>query len=810
MRRSRALVIVIVFLAISAGAATRLEDFRIEASSDSLVLEDDPAMAVYDRSRVTFGNDETVYVTVTRDDLFTPEGIAYIRSLTATFAAIDGVASADAITEVRLFQSEKRPPTLFRLIQGGSKSFPKLDDKRVVIEKARAELLNHRLYAGNYISRDGRTAAILVTLELGAEHLKVMDRYLTLKSQAASWTGADRGAKRAELAAVTARYNQMENERKDVRVRIVRDIRAVMRAEQEGGADIISSGVPSIIVDMVDYINDDLRVFGLASIGFLALFLAVVFRRIRWVILPLASCLGTALWIIALFVIEGKKASVVTCNIPSLLVVIGLAHALHLIIRYREEMAKQQTNEVGKVLRPALRSILVPCFYTALTTGVGFLSLIVAGIQPVVDFGIHMALGVVLAFALSFVVLPAALSLLRPLPMKDASPGWSGGLVVAIGRFALRFRGALAAGSALVMALSIVGITKLDAETKFIDYFQEDSRLYRGLYKIDRDLGGTTLFEVILTSPEKDFFKTPKGLEAARAASDFLSNKSQVGNVLGLPSMVDQVSELLGAMNMPRNEDMILGRIIPNMLPEEQLRAYVNADWSEVRIVSRVQETAEDLRRSALIEEVRAHLKKAYGTPELKGRVGFELTGMFVLYTNMLESLTGSQWTTALMVGALIFLTTLVVFRDFVLAIWCMIPNLLPIVMVLGTMGWLGIHLDMATVMIASIALGIAIDGTIHYTFRFREELAKGGDSEAAVLRSHASIGLSIFYTTLTSIAGFWVLALSHFKPNVYFGIFTGLAMIIALFGDLVLLPIGLTWVKPFVKKDKAPAKEAA
>lgn len=419
MRRSLALVIVVAFLAISAAALTRLGDFRVEASSDSLVLEDDPAMTVYDKSRVTFGNDETVYVTVTRDDLFTPEGIAYIRSLTASFAAIDGVASADAITEVRLFQSEKRPPNLFRLIQGGSKSFPKLGDKRVIVEKARAELLEHKLYSGNYISRDGKTAAILVTLELSEEHLKVMDRFLTLKSQAPSL----QGAARAELAEVRARYNRMEDERKDVRVRIVRDIRAVMEAERAKGVDIIASGVPSIVVDMVDYINDDLRVFGLASIGFLALFLAIVFRRVRWVILPLVSCLGTALWIIALFVLEGKKTTVVTCNIPSLLVVIGLAHALHLIIHYREEMAKQGTNEVRAVLPPAMRAILIPCFYTALTTGVGFLSLIVAGIQPVVDFGTHMALGVALAFALSFVVLPAALSLLPPLPMKDASLG---------------------------------------------------------------------------------------------------------------------------------------------------------------------------------------------------------------------------------------------------------------------------------------------------------------------------------------------------------------------------------------------------
>jgi uncharacterized protein len=804
MRRFWALILIVLFLGLCAYTASLLGDFRIEASSDSMSLADDPGMEVYDKSRATFGNDEYVFVTVTRDDLFTDEGVAYVRELAEKVAAIEGIRSALSMVDIPLFRSTKRATHIMQLRMRGIKGQPRLGDKSVILEKARTELTESKVYSGSLVTPDGKTAAVLATFEIDPELNKLMDYWVGLKrriKKAKESKDPKLNELKAEFKTVNPKYRAMETNRKDERVRIVNSLRQLINSERKKGHKIEASGLPMIIVDMVNYIAEDLKTFGLASIIFLGIFLLIVFQRIRWVLLPLLTCAGTALFILGLFVLEDKRTTVVTCNIPSLLLIIGLAHTIHIIIRFQEHSSLNPTAELWTNLKAAMRSIITPCFYTALTTGVGFLSLMTAGILPVKDFGFHMGLGVGLAFLLSFVVFPAGILLTPGIAGRVSQMKRSSNFLGGLARFALRAKWGFLIFSVLLLGVSIYGTTLIKVETRFIDYFRKSSPIYKSLSFIDRELGGTTQFDIILRSDKKNYFKTKEGLAAAEAADVALRKSKVVGNVAGLLAIVDECQTVVKAGGIPKaSKYFVLKQMVP-LLGRETLESYVTEDWQQIRVTARIHDTAIDLDRNKFISDVETELKG-----KIPSDLVMETTGIFVIYTNMLNSLAGSQYKTALSVFGLIFFMMLILLRNVKAALLCMIPNALPIVFVLGLMGLCDIHLDMATVMIASISLGIAIDGTIHYTVRFRDEYAKDGDAEAAVQRSHESIGIAIFYTTLTCIVGFWVLALSNFVPNIYFGIFTGVAMLASLFGALTILPITLALVKPF----KGPTSPAA
>jgi len=805
--KSVAAIVVLAFLGITGAAATRLGEFRIEASSESLVLEDDPDMRIYDETRVGFGNDEYVFVTLSSDDLFTPTSIAEVARLTKRFEALDGVRDVLSPTNVRLFMSTARPLNPIMLQLGGSKSLPMLGDRRVVMEKARKELVEHAMYGGNLVSRDGRTASMIVTLSIDPKLLVVMNKFLALKAQRDAARGSEHERLAAAAEELAPEYRRMETARKDRRIGIVRAIRKIVQEERAKGLKVNASGLPSIVVDMVDFVEADLQTFSVAAAAFLCLFLGLVFRRVRWVLLPLMACLGTAVWIVALLVLEGKRTTVITCNIPSLLVIIGLAHAIHLIVCYREQIGLSGSTKVAPNLRATLRAIAEPCLYTALTTAVGFLSLMVSGIRPIIDFGTHMALGAVLALLLSFIVLPAGLLLLPPLGAEDARMPHSSWILGSLAGFALAQKKRILGLSALLVLASVYGISQLDTDTRFIDYFRDSSELHKGLVFIDQELGGTTTIEVVLQSDKPGTFRSADGLAAIQAVEKFMGERPEIGTVVGLGSVVTQGQRIFASMGQPRLPPVFVLRAVTSMLGRESLASYVNEDFSEVRVVGRVIESRPELDRPGLIKALRRFVKSTVLLDsEGKARPWQgHVTGMFVLYANMLASLVGSQWQTITAVLILVFLMLAILLRSPRAAAVGMVPNILPIVLVLGIMGLLGIHLDMATIMIASISLGIAVDGTIHYCVRYRAELAKDGDPAAAVKRSHKSIGTAIFFTTLTSIVGFWVLALSNFKPNIYFGVFTGVAMLAALFGTLTLLPILLVWSESFAKpRDKA------
>jgi predicted RND superfamily exporter protein len=819
------LLAVLILLGSLALVPGLVDAFRIDSSTDTMVLEEDPESLRYDRNALVFSNDEFVLVGVTRDDLFSPEGIAAVEALHTRFAAIDKVREVWSIARppAVLLRSFKTETSLFAALgKQATVTSPEID-----IDKAKDELTQHELFAKNLVSADGRTAGIIVTLRYRERSKKALQTKLRLFDQrglarealAAATTDEERAAAtssfnaaQAELDAFWSEWVESEKERKDERIAVIQRVREIVAEERAKGQEIGLSGVPAIVVEMVEAISSDLRIFLGLSALFVFVFLLVVFRRLRWTILPLIATGTTIVLTLACMYAVDKQITVITGNVPSLLLVIGLAHSIHLVVRYRELLQRHPEWDKKELAAATAKGLVWPCLFTAMTTAAGFVSLYYAGSRPIIDFGFLMAGGVGLAFLLSFVFLPAGMALL---PIRDEGKlEGSSRRLTSLARLSLSKRPAVLALTLVIMVLSVWGISRIEVEARFIDYFSPSSPIHEGLTFIDRRLGGTAGMEIVISSEKGGAFgpSNPQNLDKAAEVVAWLEAREEIGAVMSFVGMIDEARKALPAWGRGQAAMALGMNFSPDMLSPYVVtkKATVAGQevlpFSRVRITARVKETQPNLKRAELLADIRAFLAKTFpdDPPEGQPKLKAEVTGMFVLYANMLASLAGSQVRTSLLALGAIWLMLAFLFRNPFAAFLGVIPNLVPITFVLGSMGWAGIPLDMATVMIASVSLGIGVDCAIHYLFRYREEVALDGDVAAAIERSHASIGTSILFTSLVSVVGFTVLVFSAFRPNAYFGLFTGFAMVAALFAMLTLLPVLIALTNPFAKTQRA------
>lgn len=787
---------VLIVAAVVAGTiffGLHLKKFSLDATTDSLILQNDPDLKFYNKTREIFGSDEYVIVAFSARDTLSPENIKFIETLSSELDKTTGVEEVLSIATAPLFRS---PVDLTNLMSGESFRNPmKLASPQCDRKLAREELCGHSVFHRNIITGDAKTTALLVFF---APDLKL--RALEEKLSQARRDETATAALEEEVCGACAAWKKR---RRDT-VKAIRNVLAKHRTPQR---EFHLSGVPIVVHDMVEYIRGDMHFFGIGITVFLFLGLFAMFRRLRWVFLPIATCLVVVVWVVGMMAYAGKPTTVVTSNLSSLLFIIAMAHSIHLIVGYQES-----AEAPGHPARVALsvRRLITPCFYTAATTAVGFASLIICDIQPVKDFGVYMAIGVGLALVISFTFFPALLLLVGGRGLKTtrqyAAPRFLRGLA----SLAIRRRLLVAVLAVALVVASIFGIRLINTETRFIDYFREDSAIYTGLDFIDNQLGGTTSLEVIFNAQKADHFKDPKAIATLRTVQEFLEKRPEIGKVISMVNFKEEFDKVIDDALKKMDKDLaaffdrdtLLPFFISNA-PRKMLKPYVSEDFSQARIFIRVRETAPGLVRNVLITDIRSYLTSRPELAPLKP----QLSGIFLLYTNMLNSLVSSQVWSFWVVFAAIYVMFLVLFHSPQVAAYAMIPNVLPVLVVLGVMGFAGVHLDMMTIMIASVSLGIGADGAIHYIFRYRKELALCRDPVEAVYRSHASIGRAILFTSLTVVIGFWVLVFSNFTPTIYFGLFTGLTMLAALAGSLILLPLCLVTFKPFRPPHRLPAQ---
>lgn len=810
------LIVLAVFALILLAASLRLHQFRLDASAESLVLENDRSLEQYRtiNQRFTTSDDFLIVTYTPHQALFSDQGLADLAALRDELEALEAVGSTNSILNVPLLHS----PALS--LDTVDEEIKTLDDDRVPPQVARQALLDSPLYPNLLISEDGRTTAIQVNLPTPARFYELLEERQRLREATADGSGSDQDRQR--LAEVEQAYLSLTEQLSDRRDATIESVREIL-ARYADTADIHLGGVPMIVYDMIRFIKSDLSTFGIGVLLFLLGTLAVIFRQWRWVAAPLLCC-GFTVWLVIGYLGWADwPVTVISSNFIALLLIMTLSLTIHLIVRYREFQHDGPDAAPRDILGNTLRAMFKPCLYMALTTMVAFGSLTFSGIRPVIDFGWMMSIGITVAFLVAFGVFPALLALLPP-PVDQRVRSDRVPFTDNFARLT-EHQGGWVVGVALLLALlCVIGVSRLTVENSFIDYFKSSTEIHQGMITIDDRLGGTTPLDVIITdepAPEGSAFSDPFASDCDPFVEDcgteeeyrdtwytyqkmdqlarvhrYLDSLPETGKVMSITTTLDVLAQINQGEPLNALELAFVPTAVPDELTDVLLTPYISEDYDQARFSIRLLETSPDLRRQQLLEQIREHL-----TGELEiddERVMF--TGMTVMYNNMLQSLFDSQIKTLGVVFLAIAVMFLVLFRSLWLALIGLAPNLLASTSVLGLMGWLGIPLDMMTITVAAITMGIAVDNTIHYIHRFRVEFQKDGDYLATMHRCHSSIGRAMFYTSLTIIVGFSILVLSNFIPTIYFGLFTGFAMLMALLGALTLLPKLILVFKPFGK----------
>ncbi len=833
--------IVLLLLALVLGfLAWHAPTFKLDASADALVLEGDADLEYFRNFSKRYATHDFLVITYTpEEDLLSDGVLQRLGALAAELQQVEGVSSVTSILNVPLLQS---PNVKLSELGDGLKT---LQDGGVDRELVRKEFSVSPIYANMLVSPNGKTTALQVNIKNDEKYRQLLENRERLRDKELSEEGLS-SEQRVEYEAAQQAYKDYSVEFNQQRADMVAATRLVLDKYKDN-ADIHLGGVSMIASDMIDFVKKDLVVFGSGIIVFIIVLLSVIFRRPRWVAIPLLICVSTCAAMLGFLTLVDWRMTVVSSNFVALLLIITLAISVHLVVRYRELYASEPELSQRELVMMTVRFMLKPCIYTALTTIVAFASLVVSGIRPVIDFGWMMTLGTVVALLLVFMILPAILVLL---PKTETAPPVANSNVFTH-KFAVvadRHGKLILVVSVVLAVLSGIGISRLQVENRFIDFFDSETEIYQGMELVDAQLGGTIPLEIIITAPanananaeaafesDEDFenFDDPPAAAAAESENDFedfaddaadfgddfgadagdsssvwftkqglndierihdaLEAMPETGKVLSLATFYKLMKELTG----PDIDDVQLAVAkgsLPPAIADIMLNPYLNSERNEARISIRVKETSRELKRAEFLQKVRTYLVDEAGLqPE-----NVQLSGLLVLYNNMLQSLYSSQILTITAVFIAIMVMFIILFRSLKIAILGILPNMLAAAMVLGGMGLAGIPLDMMTITIAAIAIGIGVDNAVHYLHRFRIEFPKDRDYKAAMYRCHESIGRALYYTSITVIIGFSILALSNFRPSIYFGLLTGAAMLGALLGALLLLPQLLLLFKPF------------
>jgi len=796
----RPLLVILLLLALTASFGWYAQYFKLDASADSLLMEGDQELEFSRQINNRYGARDAVTIAFTPvTDLFSPESFASLAALREELLTIPRIESVDSLLNVPIFGDTE--------LLSISENYDTVLTPGIDLAAARDELINSPVFSNAIISPDGQTAALLVSFARDEQyHALIEVREVLRQKRGAEGLSAEESQTLADVTAEFDAYSTMTAEQRHEDIGAIREI----LAGYQDSATIYLGGAPMIADDMVTFVKNDLTTFSLGVFAFIVFALGAIFRRLRWIFLPLACCAVASVIVVGILGLMDWRVTVVSSNFMSLLLITTISLTVHLIVRYRQLRATRHFSEHGKLLRHSVLSMWKPCLYTALTTIVAFASLLTSGISPIISFGWIMVIGVLTALLVVFTLFPALMALFS----KDETVyehQTSLALTSGLARMTDRLGNKVLWISALVLIFSIVGLSRLKVENSFIDYFSEDTEIYKGMSLFDDKLGGTLSMDVVVNlpvvedefaddfddgfeeEPNDAYWFTGDKMDEIKRIHDYLDNNPQTGKVLSFGSVIHLAEQLNNNAPVDSFVWALLYSRIPETLKNSVLTPFVSVADNQVRFNVRVIESDENLNRNELINGIKRGLQEEFGYAPEQVRV----TGILVLYNNVLQSLYQSQILTLGVVLFAIMIMFLFLFRSVPIAVLCIIPNIIAALLVLGLMGWMGIPLDIMTITIAAIAVGIGVDNTIHYMHRFQHEFHRLGSYRDTMFCCHDSIARAMYFTTMTVVAGFSILVLSNFIPTIVFGLLTSIAMMVALLGALTLLPQLLIAFRP-------------
>ena len=813
--------ILLLMLICIAALGYQARYLEIDASAETLLLEDDKDLAFTRKVNERYGSSDFLVLTYSpKGDLLADNTLNSLRKLSAELLALDRVESVDSILNVPLLESPPKPVS--ELI----KNVPTLESPGIDKALAKKEFLNSPIYRDNLVSPDFKTTALLINLHDDPLYRELLQQRNSLRKKEKEQSLSS--VEQLELEKVLRDFKNHRDKMRLIEHKNISKVRAIAD-NYRGEAKIFLGGASMVADDLITFIRSDLQVFGSAVFVFLMLTLWVIFRQLRWILLPLITCSFSVVTTSGFLGLFGWEVTVISSNFISIQLIITMAITIHLIVRYRELARLNPEMDQRQLILDSTIFMARPCTFAVLTTVVGFASLVLSGILPVMNFGWMMSAGIGVSLFLTFLIFPVLL-MQMPKAMPNTSFESRFALTKIFADITERHGKSILFISVAAFIISIAGAARLNVENSFIDYFKESTEIYQGMKLIDQQLGGTTPLDLIVnleqsedefqqteqdsnaevevedeeefdafeeefeeSAGEAQYWFTAEKMARIEKIHDYLNGLEQTGKVLSLGTML----KIGKTLNSGKPLDNFMLALLYNELPERFRKIimdpYVSVENNEARFYVRIRDSEPNLRRNELLKQIQFDLKDKLDIPEGK----WQLANLLVLYNNMLQSLFKSQILTLGVVIVAFLIMFIFLFRSITIALIAIFPNVLSIGVVLGFMGWMGIPLDMMTITIAAISVGIAVDNTIHYIHRFKHEFTKDRNYLAAMHRSHESIGYAMYYTSITIIIGFSILVLSKFIPSIYFGLLTGLAMLIALVAALTLLPQLLIVLKP-------------
>ena len=778
--------VILAFLIICLiGFSFYSKDFKLDASSDTLLLENDPDLIYLREITNRYGSKEFLVLTYTPDEpMVSEKSLNNLLSLKYKIQSLDWVHSVITLLDIPLLNNSDKP------LAERLKEISTLKDDGIDKERGFKEILNSPVFRNFVISEDGKTTGLIVNIK-DDEKLKDIED-LSIKE-----------------------IDNLKELRKKANHSNIVEIRKVISTYDNVG-NIFLGGIPMIADDMMSFIKNDIIVFGIGVLAFIIATLWFVFKKIIWIVIPISSCVFSVIIMTGLLGLFNWKVTVISSNFIALMLILTMAMNIHISTRFLQIKKNFPNKKLPDLILMVMSKMFWPIIYTVLTTVCAFLSLIFSEIKPIIDFGWMMTMGLFTSFLVTFTLLPSLLNIFSKYDVNLKKENNSK-ITSSLGSFSINNKKVIFSSSVLIILLSLYGISKLEVENSFINYFNKKTEIYRGMKLIDDKLGGTTPLDVILKFPQKDVDKseidddefedwddgeeensekywfTKDKIDRINSVHNYLDSLPFVGKVLSLTSILEVATQLNDGKTLETLEIGVLYSKLPETIKQEVIDPYISIKDNEARISIRVKDSDKNLRRNDLINKINFDLENKLNISKNE----FKLAGVLILFNNLLQSLFKSQILTLGFVMTAIFGMFIILFKNIKLALIGVIPNFIAAFFVLGTIGLLRIPLDMMTITIAAITIGIAVDNSIHYIYRFKEELKQTGNYEKTVKLCHSSVGVAILNTSITIIFGFSILVLSNFIPTIYFGFFTGLAMLFAMISVLTLLPALILIIKP-------------
>ena len=785
--RPKLTILVLFLLLVSFGYYSK--DFKLDASSDTLLLENDPDLKYLREVNNRYGSKEFLILTYTPEEaMISEKSLNNLLSLKYKIQSLDWVYSVITLLDVPLLNNSDTP--LAERLQ----NFTTLKSENVDIERGFEEILSSPVFKNFVISEDGKTTGIIVNIKEDV-NLKNLD---------------DKSKEEIE------KYKDL---RKKKNHKNIVEIRELIKSYKNIGK-IYLGGIPMIADDMMSFIKNDIIVFGIGVLLFIIVTLWFIFKKLIWIIVPLSSCFFSVLIMTGLLGLIGWKVTVISSNFIALMLILTMAMNIHMSTRFLQLKKNNPNLKNSEIIFMTTGKMFWPIIYTALTTICAFLSLIFSEIKPVIDFGWMMSLGLIISFVITFTLLPTLINLLSTEKINIEGESKSK-ITEFLGEISINSRPTIFLITLVVIISSIVGISRLEVENSFINYFNKNTEIYKGMKLIDEKLGGTTPLDIIIKFPtfEKDkltvaddefedwgdeenhdnrkYWFTKDKIEKIEKVHSYLESNPFVGKVLSFSSILKVAKQLNNNKPLDTLEIGVFYSKIPDTIKKEVIDPYISIEDNEARISLRIKDSEKNLRRNDLIKKIEYDLENQIGLESNE----YKLAGVLILFNNLLQSLFKSQILTLGFVMSGIFAMFLILFRNIKLSLIGVVPNFIAAFFILGIIGLLEIPLDMMTITIAAITIGIAVDNSIHYIYRFKEEFFQNNSYEKTIKLCHSTVGIAILNTSITIVFGFSILVLSNFIPTIYFGIFTGLAMLLAMISVLTLLPSLILLTKPFGKK---------